>query len=449
MTRPKHIDWTLLIVLLIAGLTRLSSLNLIEFKADEALTVLSLEQFIQKPHLIKSGLVSSTGARNFPLFQYLLVPASYISSDPRFLSGFIASINVLMIAWFYLVTKREFGQKTAAVAALILATSPYNILFSRKIWAQDLIILFAVPIYDLLFRLKHNPSNQKSLLILIILLTLQSQLHASGIFFFLLIILYLLIKPTKSPKTIIIGLLLGVIPAIPYFYLQFSSIPQFPDLQAYQQTSLLLANRPNITHLITPFTYLTSFSWQEIMGDFDFNQFSQKSPAVAIDTLTSFILIISLVFGIYKTFSQKQHRLSSYFILGFIGLYILFTVPARLHYYQLISPYVALLAALGLQSLFKSQPLFLYPTLSYIVLSRFIFIGLFFSYLSTNQGVLGDYGVPYSSSVIMVNQVIAPYRQRPDYLTIKALAHFNPVSAKLTQGQSIVDMLDQYFKTIE
>lgn len=407
----------------LAAIMRLSGLGLIEFKADEALTVLSLESFWQKPEIIQAGLVSSTGVRNFPLFQYLLLPAAKISADPRFLSGFIGLINVLMIGWFYTATKRKFDSRIALIAGLLLAVSPYPVLYSRKIWAQDLIMLLAVPIYDLWLR------SKPAYFWLGLLLVLQAQLHGSGIFFTMVVLAYLG-WTKKINRRLIFGLLVGLLPALPYFGAGSFSRPQTPY-------SIDLAQ------LLMPIKLLSTFSWNQIVGEPDFIQFSSQSPAVGLGILASMVMLVGVGAGIY------YHKRLAIIILGLVLIYGLGGVPARLHYYQVVLPYMALAGAMGLEQLFKKQPLFLGPTLALIVTADLLFWGMFVRYVAVNQGVSGDYGVPYVDSWPRVKQAIQPYIQREDIAAIRAYAHFDPVMAKQTAGKSIHVYLAEYFEAIQ
>jgi len=402
-------DWRLLLVIGLAGVLRLLALGLIEFKADEALTVSGLRQFVEQPYLIQAGLVSSTGARNFPLFHYLLTPISLISTDPKILSGCIGFVNAMMVAWFFLVTKREFGNKIAIAAALLMASAPFAVLYSRKIWAQDLIPLFAVPIYDLLWRLKRKPKDSKLVGLLFGLLTLQAQLHASGIFFGLAMMIYLLVKKIKlTGKAIGIGAM-GLVFIIPYLELQWSANPRFPDLVAYRQVAAITESRLDLSHLVLPFKYLTSFNWVEVMGKVDFDRFVSLSPAVAISWLAGIVVIGVIIGGIWATIKEKRDRVLPMMVFGLVGLYVFLGVPARLHYYQVLTPYIALLAAVGLTTMLKKQPMFLKPIMGLIIGSNIIFTIMFWRYLELNHGVNGDYGRAYKFNPESVDQIVEPY----------------------------------------
>jgi hypothetical protein len=268
------------IVVGLAAVMRLSFLGLIEFKADEALTVLSLREWVKQPRLIEAGLISSTGVKNFPLFQYLLLPAAMVSTDPRWLSGVIAAVNVIMVGWFYVATKRAFGEKVALVGGLLLAVAPYPVLFSRKIWAQDLVMILAVPIYDLL--LKKKPHN----FWLGLLLTLQAQLHGSGLFFAIVVMVWLTMQK-KFGWQVLVGTAVGLIPAIPYF-ISGSFSPPMSDYMI------------DWHHLLLPIKLLSMFSWVEVMGAADFTRFAGGSPAVGVGMLASIVVMMGLVWGAFR-----------------------------------------------------------------------------------------------------------------------------------------------------
>src|SRR3990167_7045496 len=106
------IVWVVIFFLL-SSIFRLSNLDLIEFKSDEATTVYQTVQFFESPYLIERGLISGTGVYNFPLFNYLMVALGVFSKDPQFLSGMIALINSLLVAVFFLMVKKFYGQLTA------------------------------------------------------------------------------------------------------------------------------------------------------------------------------------------------------------------------------------------------------------------------------------------------------------------------------------------------
>lgn len=138
--RNNTLFW-ILIILLGAAFLRILYLDLIEFKLDEATIVYQTVQFYLNPYLIQRGLISGLGVYNFPLFNYLIILIAIFSRDPQFISFLIALINTILIPFFYLIIRRYYNHMTAVFVAFLLAFSPWAVLFSRKIWAQDLVFI--------------------------------------------------------------------------------------------------------------------------------------------------------------------------------------------------------------------------------------------------------------------------------------------------------------------
>jgi len=143
--RPEQV--ALAATLAAAAAARLSWLDLMEFKADEAnacrlaLHVLGYSQPGIGRFFPTAGLVSSVGIPNPPLFVYLVAVPLAIVRSPIAAAVAIAGANVLAIWLTYVAGTRCFGRFAGVTAAALLALSPWGIVFSRKIWAQDLLPL--------------------------------------------------------------------------------------------------------------------------------------------------------------------------------------------------------------------------------------------------------------------------------------------------------------------
>ena len=225
--------------------------------------------------------------------------------------------------------------------------------------------------------------------------------------------------------------------------------PPFPDWAAYQQMAGVIQNYPDIKHLFLPFSFMTNWGWSDIMGAFDYQQFVATTPAQGIGMLAGIVTALGLGYGLIRTIRDKAYRMLTGLLGGIVGLYFVMSVPARLHYYQVMAPYIAIIIAIGLIKLFRSQPLFLKPTIGFIVAANLLFTGMFWRYLSVNQGVMGDYGVPYKYASPRVMQSIQPYIYRKDIDAITTYAHFDPSLAKFSQGASIHAYLSKYFLMID
>ena len=146
-TRPgRPAAWevaALLALLLLAGVARMARPDLTEFKADEG-RLLSLALATSDGDIARHGIASSVGFPNAPLSVWLYALPLTVWPHPYAATLFTGLLNTLAVAGVYWLARRTWGVPAALAAALLLATGPWAILFSRKIWAQNLLPLFAV-----------------------------------------------------------------------------------------------------------------------------------------------------------------------------------------------------------------------------------------------------------------------------------------------------------------
>ena len=142
---PRRWEWLLvaLILLLAAGL-RLAWPGLTEFKADEArLLTLSFEMVAER-RLALRGISSSVGLPNFPVSVWLYALPLLLWPHVYAATLFTGLLNTLAAAGCYALVRRYWGVGAALTATLMLAVSPWAVIFSRKIWAQNLLPLLVL-----------------------------------------------------------------------------------------------------------------------------------------------------------------------------------------------------------------------------------------------------------------------------------------------------------------
>lgn len=131
-------------ILLLAAFLRLHAPGITEFKRDEATLsrlALNLAQGEDFPVL---GIGSSVGFPNSPINVYLLAIPYAAGNNPILATLFVGFLNVLAVALTWRVARRYFGAEAALVAGLLYAVSPWAVIYSRKIWAQDMLPPFVV-----------------------------------------------------------------------------------------------------------------------------------------------------------------------------------------------------------------------------------------------------------------------------------------------------------------
>ena len=184
--RDRSLDAVVLAgIVAVAAATRFSWLDLMEFKGDEAqacrlaLHVLGFSEPGVGRFFPTEGLISSIGVPNPPLFVYLVSLPLLIVRSPLAAVTAIAAANVTAVGLCYVVGKRCFSRFVGLAGAALWSLAPWAIVFSRKIWAQDLLpictTLFALELHALLVRRK--PS---AVFWLLALLAIATQLHFSA-----------------------------------------------------------------------------------------------------------------------------------------------------------------------------------------------------------------------------------------------------------------------------
>ncbi len=149
-TKSGH-KWALpLLILLLASFLRFWNLDAAEFKYDEARLCNLAAHFVDSGIPPTHGMSSSIGVDNPPLAVYLIAAPVLVSRDPLFITAFVALLNVIGIWGCYQLGRRFWSANVGLIAALMLATSPWAIFYSRKVWAQDLLLPFVVLFFYLL-----------------------------------------------------------------------------------------------------------------------------------------------------------------------------------------------------------------------------------------------------------------------------------------------------------
>jgi 4-amino-4-deoxy-L-arabinose transferase-like glycosyltransferase len=168
-------------ILVIAAVLRLARLDLMEFKSDEAKVTMMVVDGLKGGGLPTRGLMSSVGIPNPPFFIYLMMIPGLVSFDPIFLARFIALLNVAAVFFCYWFGRRIFNDRVGLVSALFFAVSPWAVIYSRKIWAQDCLPLFSLLVIGGLFELCVN-KDRRWFLPTALAAAMMPGIHFSGIF---------------------------------------------------------------------------------------------------------------------------------------------------------------------------------------------------------------------------------------------------------------------------
>ena len=135
-----------LIAIAVGACLRLYGLGAMEFKWDEQ------EALNQSIRLLEDrlwaswrtwpthGLLSSNGVANAPLFTWLVAVAWLIARGAVGVTVVVALVNVLCLYPLWLWARRRMDDYRALLTLALCAVSPFAVIFSRKIWTQDLLL---------------------------------------------------------------------------------------------------------------------------------------------------------------------------------------------------------------------------------------------------------------------------------------------------------------------
>lgn len=403
----------IIILIFFAVFFRLFYLDLIEFKYDEALVTFQTYLFYQQPFLPQIGMLASTGVHNFPLFHYLLIILGLFSQNPEYLSFLIALINVGAVILFYFLTRKIYGSTAALISALSLAVSPWAIIFSRKIWAQDLILIFAVPFF---YFLQKIIISKKSLNIVkfTFLLFLLIQLHASGVFLAIaVVIIFLILRIKINLKRFIFGFLMAFIFVLPFLVFQLSASSFCPDCNAY----LAYLQTPRIfdfENFIRPLQIINGSYFQYLLGS-DYNNFLNFNPLLPYINYVFLAELLIITGSVFYFLKYKKDYLYLPFLIFIISfLYFITKTPSFMHYFVIVLPVVGIIYGLIFYELLKLNEKRSYKLLVIFIfllffISKFFFSFQFFDYISKKQNISGDYGPIFGLTELRINQNLQPY----------------------------------------
>lgn len=249
-------------ILVLAAYMRLGQPGVTEFKRDEAtLSRLALD-LAQGENFTWLGIGSSVGFPNSPVSVYLMALPYAAGHNPVLAVLYIGFLNLLAVALVWKFSRRYFGSGAATFAALFYAASPWAAIYSRKIWAQDLLPLFVVATLftGCLGFLENRPKRWAQLLFLP-LLAFTCQIHFGA--FVLVPVAALLIGlgwRRFQRTTVLLSLLMGMGVGMPFLYgLQDADLLRLSAIR----DSL---DRSNSAHARELSTTIVDYAWFTLAG---------------------------------------------------------------------------------------------------------------------------------------------------------------------------------------
>lgn len=449
-----------LIIFACSALFRITNLDIIEFKIDEASNLLLASLPIFEQPFAPGGIVSSIGILNSPLFNYILFPMLLISLEPQVVVFFIAMINCLSNGFLYLIIKKYYNNTLAIIVALLIAFSPWSILFSRKIWPPDLLF----PLFVILFLSVHKILIDKKTIYWIPAVFTSLfliQLEMASAFFILLGGIFLLFqKPKINIKYIVIGIVIGILPLIPYFLFQLQENCRECNLLFHELSKKLSAKHFEV--FVRPFQILNQGNLRSIIGSYTII-FADNFPLAYNLRVLFYSEYLLLPLGII--FFWKNYKKFRFFIYATIGLpilYFLFGIEPQMHYFILISPLLFLFLGMVFYVFITSKNIILRRIFTFyflvLLLYSVVFNASFFEFIKKfGDRIDGDYGLPLKVRQQSIKDKYIKYKNDPeyqqivisDYIPLYIMHGTSPFSEMIypyKETQKILPILEQKLK---
>lgn len=218
---PTAVEWLVLAVIVALGAwLRFQHRELLQFAGDEAFAANQALEFVRGGKLPTSGLMSSVGVSNPPLFIWLLIPMFFLTSNITVVCGMISALGLAAVVATWWIGRKYYGSVSGLVAAALFASGPWAVIYSRKIWAQDFVPVFATGTMWAAHSLILG-KNPKAIFWLLCLPLCVIQIHYSG---FALtasaIAVVVLLRPRVDWRYAAAGVALAVLLALPYVIAQ-------------------------------------------------------------------------------------------------------------------------------------------------------------------------------------------------------------------------------------
>jgi hypothetical protein len=336
-TRPRYLEIGLvLLIILVAGLLRMAAPGLTEFKADEA-RLLALALDMAEGQFALRGISSSVGFPNFPASVWVYSLPLLVWPHPYAATLFTGLLNSLAVAAAYWFVRRYWGIQAALAATLMFAVSPWAIVFSRKIWAQNLLPIFVVgwAISAALALVEERP---KFIWLHLLFLALAVQIHLAAVALIpATAILLLIFRRRVQWRSLFIGLAIAAVTIIPFaIYLgQVWGELTMPTAIGGESEGGLTADSLIYTSMISLGSNIHSLAGAEAYRDF----LALLPPMTPIYWLWGLLIlagIIYLVWQVWKNWEELPAQAGLVVLLWLLlpPLFFLWhNTPIFLHYF--------------------------------------------------------------------------------------------------------------------
>lgn len=440
---------------------RIQNLHLIEFKADEGINLFLATRPLFGHAFPPIGIISSAGIPNPPFFNYLMLPIVYTTTDPKAISFIIGSINSLAIGLFFLLVYKYYSLPAALPSSVLIALSPWSILFSRKIWPPDFILPFMVAILYSLHKIVIDKKDFFWLPYTVFSLFLIQLYHPTTFFVFSVTAFLLIQKMKPHIGYIAAGIFLGILPLLPYLFYQLQN--GCADCSTFLRIREKLALRNSTEMFLRPMQIIGQGNFQFILGS-DMHTFASNYPfAYQVRKLLYFpYLILPLSMALFWKRNIKL-RFLVYATTLLPIFYFFIRLEPFMHYFAVIIPILFIFIGVGFSAVFSSKvflvKLFFFFLFIALLIAYGSFNSAFFDLLSKQKMLAGDYGTSFSQTEKFTKEHLFKYKNDKHYkeMTVASYVQRGSIVGNQTLAKAVynqkktarkINQLDQQLKKV-
>lgn len=381
---------------------RLNYISDMEYKGEERLVYESGARIATLKEFPLTSETCSIGIPNPPLFNYMIALYAFIGKTPVGATVCIASLNALAVLAFYLFIRKRFSPFIAWSSSFLLATTPWAVIYSRKIWCPDPIAAFSIfmmisaqKVFDEKKPVFWIPLSISAIILL--------QLHYSSLFLVFAIPLVMAInrfRPTaRDIKYMVICLIVCIfsfLPLLVYCLKNMGPLAAEFGNRGYLSLPLHLRIFESAKGIMQ---ITTGLAMRRTLGNDIalFNSFLGGTFIVVISQILYTLSIIFFIIGIaYALKKIKENFILRYsIIILFSAIFYMTFISTRTggYFFFITYPIPFIFIALGMECLNRKR-IQTYLMTSLILMNIYITLS-FENFIHINGGSTGDYGVAY------------------------------------------------------
>ncbi len=399
-------------LLALAIIVRIMKLQLMEFKGDEFMFL--MESFRDPFALSQIHAVRSiVPIPHPPMFAYLLALPTSLTVSPIAVTAYIVGLNLLGLWLLHAFCRQVLSKEIALATTTLVASMPWAIIFSRKIWNPDIVfpceMLFLLALAMLL-----RSYRPWKLYLFALALAIFLQAHLLSMFSIIpLAAVFWFAKP-HIEKTHLkrAGLFLFVL-HIPYLaYCLTTDAPTFVGERMGSGLNIQLF----IDNVLWWLNTSTGLGFSYLLGESGYDAFLKTfSLAWAEVVFRMYVLlgVVAYFWCISKTIDSLKrsgaealapYKLMMLFLLVWSVFLLVFlsasNVSSPPHYWVSLMVIIPFCVVLFLHSIARHVlPVFrhvVHGILLIVIATNIVFMLSFYSFLENHhEKITGDYGTPY------------------------------------------------------